>query len=688
MLSTSQQSRSQRIGITDQRVDFWHDRAWWGLLAAGLLLHGSVARADEKAKTKGDATTVKTVVSKDKSVEDSRLPSGFVTRVHVGDETRFGRDLGDALEQVSGVTVRRSAGFGRAAFASVRGGNSRQLAVSLNGMRVSAPAGLGFDVGSLSLSGIDAVDVYRGSAATVHGAGALTGALDLRTRLPRGDGKRISVSSLAGSFGTYGLLGRAQVSHEHYALRLDAGWQQSAGDFDFVDAQGTSHQRVGNDHRRLSASVAGRIDVGKHAIEPLVIYQQGGGGAPGPSEFQDHYKDATLDSSRLIAQLSWKKKNLAAGDWGALDAHALAGYQRRLTDYANPHALLGDTAVRDNSTLQSFEADADADAWLAFGDIAHASLTGRREVYDATHVTSDSSTTAATRHTAAAAASDELLLFGQALSLVGGVRFEYIADSGAGTTGARTWVPLIPSAGVIWRARKWLKFKANIAQTFRAPDFDELYLNMVGVRGNVALEPERALTVDAGARLGPEKGPANLELVYFRDAIEQSIYFVARTAYLFEAANLGAGTSQGVEATLRVQPGKRLDLTATYTLTDASLDAMAPGVQMPGQPVHQVAGRVTAELAGLGRLPDIPSLRVFARGRWRSRVWLDSFGNLSNPPFWTADVGAAVAPVEWVEVALNVRNVADNQRGADSLQRPLPGRAFYGSVKVEFGGIE
>lgn len=679
------------------------------IVGAALLLGAAprVVLADEPGENQDDSrdeNTVKTVTASEEFVEDRRAPSGFVTRVNVEDSAKNGRDLSDILDELAGVNMRRTAGFGRPAFASVRGGNSRQLAVSLNGMRIRAPAGIGFDVGSLSLAGLDSADVYRGPAAVVHGSGGLSGALNLRTRLPRGSGELASATAMGGSFGTYAAGAKSVVARPDYALRFDANWQQSRGDFDFIDAQDVGHQRVNNDHWTLGLSGAGRLDLGAHELTPLLSYEVGDGGAPGPSEFQARYRDARLEQDRLIGQLGWKRPNWVTADWGAVDARALAGYQRRGTAYENPTGFLGTSEVEDASTVESLVLNAETGIWLEFGNLIHANLEGRREVYSATHridyaSSREDSAIDATRNTFAAALSNELLLGADALSLVAGLRAEYIGDhstpsgqpSGANTANSRIWAPLMPSLGAIWRAARWLKLKGNIAQTFRAPDFDELYLDMAGVRGASDLDPERALSWDVGVEVGGKKLPISAELVWFQSKIEESIYFVARTAYLFEAANLGGGYSRGVEATFRLHPHRRFNLRATYTWTDAGLDATPDGTPIPGQPAHQSSASAEVELGGKGGLwvlAKLASARIFAQADWRSRVYLDSFANLYNPPFWTVDVGASVAPIAGWEVAFNARNLGDQRRGADSLQRPLPGRAFYLSLNVELGDIK
>lgn len=665
-----------------------------GVCAAVLLLWPGAGVADESSDEDESIHTVETVVPEERSVDDARFPSGFVSRVEVDDEARMGRDLGDALEAVPGINVRRSAGFGRPAFATVRGGNARQLAVSLNGMRISAPAGVGFDVGSLSLAGIEAVDVHRGGAGTVQGAGALTGALELHTGLPDEPGWQGAATSFGGSFETFGAGAQGSWRGESAAMKLDANWRQSDGDFSFVDRQDTVSERINNDHRNIGVSANGLVELDAHRIEPVVIYERGEGGVPGPSEFQQRFAEARLDTSRLIGQLNWKRRGLAAGEWGALDGRGLIGYQRRETDYSNPTGYLGGVEVRDTSTLDSFEALGELGSWLAFGNLAH--LTGNVRLQDYGSVHEDdagASTVDASRATVAAALSNELLVLGEDVSLIAGLRVEHVSDArdiggsslvdaGADELGERSWTPLIPSGGVIWRAMPGLKLKANVARTYRTPDLDELYLDMAGLRGDPTLEAERALAVDAGFLVGSQDGPATLEAVFFRNDIDEIIQFVAAGAYLFEAQNLGSGTSQGVEASLAVRPLDRLAAHAAYTYTDARLDGMAEGVRMPGQPVHRVAARAGVDFGGLGVLEEIDLARLFAEVDWRSRVYLDSFGNISNPPFWTVDAGARVRPLDWLEVALNARNLTDNRRGADSLQRPLPGRAFYLSVKV------
>ena len=76
-----------------------------------------------------------------------------------------GPDLTRALERLPGVSLARSGGLGSQTSLFVRGANSEQLLVTIDGIRVedtAAPSG-GFDLGTLLSGGIGRIELLRGS---------------------------------------------------------------------------------------------------------------------------------------------------------------------------------------------------------------------------------------------------------------------------------------------------------------------------------------------------------------------------------------------------------------------------------------------------------------------------------------------------------------------------------------------
>ncbi len=638
-----------------------------------------------------DEFVIKTTAKKTKNVEDLRFASGFVSRVEVGDRLAHGQSLADALEEVSGVQVRRESSLGQSAFVSVRGGTPRQLVVSFDGIRISAPAGIGFDIGQLVTEGIDSLEVYRGAAAVVQGAGALTGAVQLRTNTRQQPGWDISATTMAGSFGTFGGSATANVSGANSGLRLGASWRQSEGDFDFVDEQEIVHERKNNAHQRLGLLGAGNLRLGEHRLGLSFLLEQGAGGSAGSSEFEERFLAAKTDDDRLVSSLNWKYSDLISTDWLALDGRAALGYQRRGHRYNNDQGFLTRERFHSESNYQSVAATLGLSGFLNpvsldIGNATHLELEVRQENYDAVskslNVPQSLSELSADRQVAAVALSNELFLFADSLSIIGGVRAEVIEDV------AFSAVPVLPFGGVIWRVTTWLQAAANVARTFRAPDFDELYLNTESVQGDPDLDPERALAWDSGVTFSTNDDNYSVQFAYFQQNIDEMILFLPVSAYLYRAMNLENGRMRGVETNVHFQPHVRLSVDGNYTFTRAFLLRDVVGsrtnqaLQLPQQPLHRARLSTALDIADLLKIDAVRSAQLTGAAHYRSIVNQDNFGNLTTPAAFTLDLGLSLGFKRWFLLSADIHNLFDARNIQDSLQRPLPGRAFYMSLRV------
>lgn len=664
-----------------------------GVEIIGVL--ASSVRASSEREARGEDEEVdektlrgRTVVGDRSAREDARHPSGFVTRVRLGDGGAGEETLGAALEQVEGVQLSRASSPGQPAYVSVRGGSPRQLVVYLDGLRLSSPAGLGFDVGQLGVGGLASADVFRGGAAVVHGAGALTGSVQLNPRMPT-SGVRASARLSAGSFGSAGAQAALGVAGQRAGLRLHAGVRRSEGDFGFVDNQGVLQARRNNDHRRFGGGGTGVLKVGDGGeLRLTALVEEGAGGSAGPSEFQRSFELARVDDHRRLASLRY---TFEGERW---QAHADLGTQDRAYRYEN---------ARGHMTLEHVEAFSRQQTVAATGGArlfagAHLlNFTGelRAERYEAAD---GAATLGAGRLNAALALSEEWLLAGDSLSLVAALRGEVLREQVSDRSmDSRVYMPLVPAIGAIWRAHPRLEARANLAKTFRAPHFDELYLSTEAVRGNPDLLPEEAVVADAGLRLrlGPGGNPKALELgaAYFHHEIGQTILFLPISAYVYQAQNLAGARAQGVEATLGWAPFGRLRLDGSYTLTRAylTIDQGGSRAQLPHQPRHRAFVRATLDLGGLVPAETFKTFfneaRLQATARYRSRVQLDNFGSLQSPGALRLDLGGRASLGGGLGVSVEVQNLLNDRRAQDFLQRPLPGRAFFVAVELLAEGM-
>ena len=98
-----------------------------------------------------------------------------------------GSDLVRVLERLPGVSFARNGGPGAQTSLFVRGGDSDQLLVLIDGVRVAdlASPGGNYDTGPLALTSISHIELLRGSNSVVWGSQAMAGVLAITTRAIR-----------------------------------------------------------------------------------------------------------------------------------------------------------------------------------------------------------------------------------------------------------------------------------------------------------------------------------------------------------------------------------------------------------------------------------------------------------------------------------------------------------------------
>lgn len=656
-------------------------------LCLGFLLLSPSAWADEDAEI-----TVRTEDDRQIQRDDERRPSAMVTRVQTDDLFVRGQNLGDALSQVTGVYVRRDSSLGQPAHLSVRGGNPRQVVVELDGLRLSSPAGFGFDLGQMMTEGFASADVYRGSGAALYGSGAVTGAMRLNPQQASPEGWEARGRLIGGSFGTLGASASAGAAGEVGGLRLHGGYRRSSGDFSFVDDQGVAHDRVNNDHERFSGGGTAHLESESHRLRLTGLWENGDAGSPGLSEFQEAFSHARTSDYRGLATLRWDGRELVSTSNVEVDAYGTLGAQQRAYHYHNESGYLTNREFENTARQQTAAATGGVAVFIGDSHLARADVEGRLEGYQTTSISLEERDLGAARRTAAISIGDEWFLLEDRLSLIGAARAEAIAQTSDERDVTETTTrPILPAIGAIGRVHRRLEVRANLARTFRMPDFDELYLDTEAVRGDPDLDPEEAWTADLGVSLGHASDPVVVQVAYFHNVIDSMILFLPVSSYLFAAQNLSGVTSQGLETAARLELGKRAEISAGYTYTRAylqreSIDGARP--QLPHQPRHRVAVESTIDLSGPALWSGLTELYLVPAAHYRSRINLDNFGNLYNAPALRLDLGLTAEFGGGLEAGLHLQNLLNHQRAQDTLHRPLPGRAGFISVQWKGGQKE
>lgn len=167
------------------------------LAAAGA----SSARADEET----DAPTV-TVTVPYRGIPTTIAKAGSaVTVVTAAEiEKRHARTLADVLETVPGVALNSPGGEGTATSVYIRGADSGQSLVLIDGVRVGDPSNTdgAFNFGGYPLDQVERIEILRGPQSALYGSDAMGGVINIVTKRPQGP-LSVTASTEFGSYATH-----------------------------------------------------------------------------------------------------------------------------------------------------------------------------------------------------------------------------------------------------------------------------------------------------------------------------------------------------------------------------------------------------------------------------------------------------------------------------------------------------
>src|SRR5438477_2429856 len=170
-----------------------------------------------------------TVVTADRT-EESLKATGSAISV-INQETLRASNpasLVDALRSVPGLDVSESGGPGRLSSVRLRGANTGQTLVLIDGVRANDPTAASgdFDFSMFPAAAIERIEVLRGPQSALYGSDAIGGVINIITK--KGGGPAAyTLHTEAGSYGTVTSSGSAVGSHGPWSYAVTGLGQHS-----------------------------------------------------------------------------------------------------------------------------------------------------------------------------------------------------------------------------------------------------------------------------------------------------------------------------------------------------------------------------------------------------------------------------------------------------------------------------
>jgi iron complex outermembrane receptor protein len=602
--------------------------------------------------------------------------------------------LPEILDQAVGVKIRRQGGLGSFSTLSIRGSTAEQVQVYLDGVPLNQALGGGVDLSQLPVSGVESVDVYRGSVPARFGGNSIGGVVHIRTQAPGKTSARLQ--AMTGSMGTRQLSGTAGGTWRRveYLGMLDG--IESRNDFAFLDDNGTEYNQADDSRvdRRNSdfhalrglAKVArtwGQTRVRIHDAFDLK-YQ----GIPGIGNFQA--ESTRFDTRRNVveAELSGVR-----GQGG----YRLVGYRLwQQEEYRDPKGEVGLGGTQhERNTTRSTGLRSEWDAVVRGRGLLTLFAAAHREVFaprDLLHV--QSRLLKSRRRRLVAGGEAEIGPAGKRLYLSGGSQVEVVADafSGQDTDFPKIVRPDRRNTDVLAGGRFGARYQVTAHWALqghrgryqRAPSFFELFGDRGAVVGSTDLVSEAGDNWDVGLVSRRPSGSGSrlvlAEAVYYRNTTRNMIRFVQYSQRVSKPFNIGRALLQGVETRAQIQLGHGWQLSANYAYqvpTNRSSLSYEAGKDLPNAPRHTVNARAECT-RGRAQL-------AYELTR-ETHHFLDRANLRPVPARILHSLNTALELWPGLVLSLEIDNLAGNQV-ADLWGYPLPGRSFFGSLKTDLHAL-
>jgi vitamin B12 transporter len=504
--------------------------------------------------------------------------------------------VADLLAQTPGVNFARNGGVGELTSVFIRGADSDETVVLIDGVQVTDPwstAG-GYFFDNLVSAGVGKIEILRGAQSTLYGSQAMGGVINIISAEPTGPFGG-GFTAEGGSHDTGYVSGHLGGKDDTLLWQVSANGYGSSGIPAFDPVYGGSRpdaSQIDGGSARIRYNFTPDVQVDARAYYSQSRVDTDGFDTPTGSFGDDN---------------EYAKKSQFVGYAGLTIGSPSAGIVNRFElQYTNSEEREYDPGPR---YAAAFYANADLETFYGSGHNSREAYQGNwainsawHAVYGLQHEESTINTDTPAFDYSPSPVEDDvttdsgyLQLQGEiaaGLTLTAGERYDRHSVFGGHSTGQLAAAWAIPDSQTILRA--------SFGQGFKAPSLYQLF-GANGV-GSTALLPETATSWDAGVEQHALNGQVRLLATYFHRDSHNLIDFFECPVFMGGSpqcvaavfggyyANIDQATAHGVELQAAYKPTDVLSIDANYTITDTenqSPGSPAFGNELPRRPRNE-----------------------------------------------------------------------------------------------------
>ncbi len=583
------------------------------------------------------------VVTAGRMAEDIGQVSSDVT---VLDEERIensqAQNVAELLSSEAGIDIAANGGPGKLTSLFLRGANSGQTLVLIDGVRVGAVTNGSFDWGKMSTLNVERIEIVRGPQSTLYGADAMGGVIQIFTKQGKGENRTTVDAEYSSRYADQSLRLQTQGGSDSGLSYALAAENRSSDGFS-VAANGT--EADGYKLTSYSANIA--MPLGKGDLQLTTRHHKAANDLDGGFPFGD-VLNFTNDATQDV--LTVKGNYVFSDNWDS-----------SLQISQSIDESIGSDPVNAGNN-SDFKTTITQLTWQNHLELDEVSMLVGIDA----HKDSGVSQSAGLDQSMTQQALFASVFWGNGLF---DLNLSARRDQNSVSADKTTY-----KAGVAHHPLQGLKLFANYGTGFKAPSLNDLYWPATAFSaGNPNLLPEESKGWDAGVEFSHQGEIARSQItaVRFKQRFSNLIEWAETSPWFWQPSNVAGATTRGYELSALVEYEKAF-IRANWTNLDATNDA--DGTRLARRAKDSGSVTFGGDVAGVHAEAQIN----FVGSRFSGTGETDPMAK-----YTTTDIRLAYQLNETFKLKARVEN-AENSKYEQVSGYGVAGRATYLGISATF----